>query len=50
MHVMVTLKKKIIEMEKEKKKNNQLFGLMGKVFAKGLGDQGSVPGRVIPKT
>ena len=29
---------------------NQLIGLEGRVFANGPGDQGSVPGRVIPKT
>ena len=27
-----------------------LIGLVGKVFANGLGDLGSIPGRVIPKT
>ena len=27
-----------------------LFGLVGRVFANGLGDLGSIPGRVIPKT
>ena len=26
------------------------IGLMSKVFANGLGDQGSIPGQVIPKT
>ena len=26
-----------------------LIGLMGRVFANGLGDLGSIPGRVIPK-
>ena len=26
------------------------FGLMSRVFANGLGDRGSIPGRVIPKT
>ena len=26
------------------------IGLVGKVFANGPGDQGSIPGRVIPKT
>ena len=26
------------------------FGLMSRVFADGLGDWGSIPGRVIPKT
>ena len=25
------------------------IGLVGRVFANGLGDQGSIPGRVIPK-
>ena len=29
---------------------NRLIGLVGRVFANGLGDQGSIPGRVIPKT
>ena len=29
---------------------NQLIGLMGRVFANGPGDPGSIPGRVIPKT
>ena len=29
---------------------NQLIGLVGRVFANGPGDLGSVPGRVIPKT
>ena len=29
---------------------NQLIGLVGRVFANGLGDWGSIPGRVIPKT
>ena len=29
---------------------NQLIGLIGKVFANGPGDQGSIPGRIIPKT
>ena len=27
-----------------------IIGLMSGVFANGLGDQGSIPGRVIPKT
>ena len=26
------------------------YGLVGRVFANGLGDLGSIPGRVIPKT
>ena len=26
-----------------------IIGLKGRVFANGLGDQGSIPGRVIPK-
>ena len=26
------------------------FGLMSRMFANGQGDQGSIPGRVIPKT
>ena len=29
---------------------NRSIGLVGKVFANGLGDKGSIPGRVIPKT
>ncbi len=29
---------------------NRLIGLVGRVFANGPGDLGSVPGRVIPKT
>ena len=29
---------------------NRLIGLVGKLFANGLGDLGSIPGRVIPKT
>ena len=29
---------------------NQLIGLVGTAFANGPGDQGSIPGRVIPKT
>ena len=29
---------------------NQLIGLVGRVFANGSGDRGSVPGCVIPKT
>ena len=27
-----------------------LIGLKGRVFANGLGDLGSIPGRIIPKT
>ena len=27
-----------------------IIGLMNRVFDNGLGDQGSIPGRVIPKT
>ena len=30
--------------------NDQAIGLMSRVFANGLGDQGSIPGRIIPKT
>ena len=30
--------------------NDRLIGLVGRVFANGPGDVGSVPGRVIPKT
>ena len=29
---------------------NRLIGLVGRLFANGPGDQGSIPGRVIPKT
>ncbi len=29
---------------------NRVIGLMSKMFADGPGDQGSIPGRVIPKT
>ena len=29
---------------------NRLMGQMGRVFTNGPGDQGSIPGRVIPKT
>ena len=29
---------------------NRAIGLMRRVFANGTGDQGSIPGRVIPKT
>ena len=29
---------------------NRLIGLMGRVFANGPGNLGSIPGRVIPKT
>ena len=29
---------------------NYLIGQVGKVFANGPGDRGSIPGRVIPKT
>ena len=29
---------------------NRLIGLVGRVLANGLGDLGSIPGRVIPKT
>ena len=28
----------------------RVFGLVGKVFANGLGNRSSIPGRVIPKT
>ena len=31
-------------------KFNRLIGLVGWVFANGLGDMGSIPDRVIPKT
>ena len=30
--------------------HNRTIGLMSSVFTNGLGDQGSIPGRVIPKT
>ena len=30
--------------------DDRLIGLVGRVFANGLGDQGSIPGHVIPKT
>ena len=30
--------------------SNRLIGLVGRVFANGPGDLGSIPGRVIPKT
>ena len=30
--------------------SNQVIGLMSRVFASGLGDQGSIPARVLPKT
>ena len=30
--------------------NNRLIGLMDRAFANALGDLGSIPGRVIPKT
>ena len=29
---------------------NRIIGLVGRVFTNGPGDQGSIPGRVIPKT
>ena len=29
---------------------NRLIGLVGRVFANGLGDLGSIPGCIIPKT
>ena len=29
---------------------NQLIGLVGRVFTNGLGDLGSIPGHVVPKT
>ena len=31
-------------------KNPQLISLVGRVFANGPGNRGSIPGRVIPKT
>ena len=31
-------------------KNNRFIGLVSRVCAKGTGDLGSIPGRVIPKT
>ena len=30
--------------------NNRLIGLVGRMFANGLGDPSSIPGQVIPKT
>ena len=30
--------------------NNRLIGLVDRVFGNGPGDQGSIPGRIIPKT
>ena len=30
--------------------SNRLIGLVGRVFANGQGDQGSIPDHVIPKT
>ena len=30
--------------------NNRLIGQVGRVFANGPGDLGSIPGRVVPKT
>ena len=29
---------------------NRAIGLISRIFANGLGDRGSIPGRVIPKT
>ena len=29
---------------------DRIIGLVGRVFANGLGDLGSIPGRIIPKT
>ena len=40
----------IVNMEKKTFVLNSLIGLMGKMFANGPGDRGSIPGRVIPKT
>ena len=34
----------------QKKIPDFLIGLVGRVFANGLGDQGSIPGCIIPKT
>ena len=34
----------------QSKKHYQLIGLVGRVFTNGLGDWGSIPGRIIPKT
>ena len=31
-------------------RNIYIIGLVGKVFSNGPGDQGSIPGQVIPKT
>ena len=33
-----------------REKVRRLIGLVGRVFANGPGDRGSIPGRVIPKT
>ena len=34
----------------EKNRSGILIGLVGRVFANGPGDLGSIPGRIIPKT
>ena len=39
-----------LDSSKEIEISYRLFGLIGRVFANGLGDLGSIPGRVIPKT
>ena len=39
----------IFRISKENTKYYRLIGLVRKVFANGLGDLGSIPGRVIPK-
>ena len=47
------VKRKIYILKKENffsKSINQLIGLESREFANDLGDQGSIPGQVIPKT
>ena len=41
---------KLFGMKKNSNGFNRLIGLVGSVFTNGPGDQGSIPGRVIPKT
>ena len=40
----------LIDYLRRRKSEHQAIGLVSRVFAKGLGDQCSIPGRVIPKT
>ena len=52
---MVTLNRWFVSLYKNKKSNIILLcvffiGIMVRVFANGLGDLGSIPGQVIPKT